>query len=111
MDFRYLLINESHIIGEMFLGTIRFINNYIGSISPKLISNGINLLCFLSYYFKLPRELAVYTLRKFYELNYMVIRSRKDLHGVEKIIKQAETFMSNILDKLQTGKFWIGKGF
>ena len=111
VDFRHLLTNESHIIGEMFLGLIRFINNYTNSISPKLISNGINLICFMSFYFKLPRELAIYTLRKFYALNYTVLKERKDLEGYTKILQQCETFMSNIMDKIETDKFWGGKGF
>jgi hypothetical protein len=74
VDFTHLMSNESHLIGEMFLGLIRFISNYMKSITTKLVNNGINLLCILSFYFKLPKDLALYTLQKFYDLNYTIIK-------------------------------------
>ena len=77
-DFRQLMVNESHIIGEIFLGLIRFIHNYINSVSVKLFCNGVRLISFLSFYFKIPDNLAIYTLRKFNELNYNIIKSKDE---------------------------------
>lgn len=80
------MTNESHVIGEIFLGLIRFIHNYSESMSNKLILNGVNLICLLSYFFKMPDNLADYTLRKFYEINYIPLKHNDSLPNKEKIL-------------------------
>ena len=105
------MLDEAYVIGEIFLGIIRFIYRYKDSISKQLVINGVNLIAFMSYYFKMTPDLAKYILKKFYNLNYSHLSQIDAFRNNLKVTRQCSLFMSNLMDKLETEKFLDGKGF
>lgn len=110
-DFNNLVNDEEYIHGEIFLSLIRFIHNYKDSISKNLLINAVNLIAFISYFLKLEKKLSDYILKKFYHLNFKYIKNLQLGENKIKVIRQAHSFMSNILDKLDSNKFSTREGF
>lgn len=111
LDFSNLIKDESYAHGEIFLGLIRFIFNYKDSISKRLLKNAVNLIAFFSFYIKLEEKISYYILTKFYNINFKYIKNLELGEDKQKIIRQCHIFMSNILDKLETEKFYRREGF
>lgn len=111
LDFNNNVKDDSFIIGEIFLGLIRFIFNYKKCPSKKLLINAVNLITFMSFFLKMKKDLSHYVLHKFYILNFTPLKNMNENPYKSHLIRQCHLFMANVLDKLETDKFYITEGF